>query len=142
MSMGSASGMFRDNEGRWLLGFNKFLGMTSPLFAELCVIYIGLKLAGDNGFEYVQVQSDCHEAVKLLQDHSMVCSCISLVRAIDVYQRKCLVTETIWIPRDGNKPVDSLAKCIASLHSIVLILEQPHDYLWPLLAKDTFASPC
>ncbi|KAK9011516.1 hypothetical protein V6N11_044364 [Hibiscus sabdariffa] len=123
--------------------------MTWPLISRrippnlFCkkAIYIGLKLAGDNGFEYVQVQSDCLDVVKLFQDHSMVCSCISLERDIDVYRRKCLVMEVIWILRDGNKPADNLAKHITFLHSVVLILEHPTDYLQPLLAEDTFSSP-
>ncbi|KAK9012380.1 hypothetical protein V6N11_040435 [Hibiscus sabdariffa] len=53
---------------------NSSMGST----AELLTIYVGLKVAWGNGFEYVQVQSDCLEAVKLLQDLNLVCSTLSL----------------------------------------------------------------
>ncbi|KAK9042587.1 hypothetical protein V6N11_017654 [Hibiscus sabdariffa] len=66
--IGSAGEFFRDNDGGWILGFGKLLGVTSPLIAELWAIYIGLKIAWDNGFEYVQIQSDCLGVVKLLLD--------------------------------------------------------------------------
>ncbi|KAL4279982.1 hypothetical protein GQ457_03G006330 [Hibiscus cannabinus] len=77
--------LFRDNDGRWFMRFSKFMVITSPLFAELWVIYVGLKVAWDNEFEYVQVQSDCLEAVKLLMDPNRLCSSLFLVRAIDIY---------------------------------------------------------
>ncbi|KAK8574824.1 hypothetical protein V6N12_062502 [Hibiscus sabdariffa] len=138
--MGSAGGLFRDNDGRWLMGFNKFLGITSPLFAKLWVIYISIKVAWDNGFEYVQVQSDCLDTIKLLLDPNRVCSSLSLVRAIDLYRRKCWLTEITWIPCDANKPTDNLAKSITSLPFVVSILEESPDYLRPMLAEDTSVS--
>ncbi|KAK9036869.1 hypothetical protein V6N11_021793 [Hibiscus sabdariffa] len=119
--MGSASGLFRDNDGRWLLGFGKLLGVTSPLIAELWAIYVGLKIAWDNGFEYIQIQSDCLEADKLLLDPNRSRSSLSLVRAIDLFRRKCWVTEVIWISRDANKLADSLAKNVNTLHFFVEI---------------------
>ncbi|KAL4360986.1 hypothetical protein GQ457_04G014920 [Hibiscus cannabinus] len=137
--MGSVGGLFRDTDGRWLLGFNKLLGVTSPLIAKLWAIYIGLKLAWDNGFEYVQVQSDCLEVVKLIRDPTEACNSLSLVRAIDLYRRKCLVTEIIWTPRDANKPIDRLAKCVNSHLFDVLTLDEPPDYLQPILAVDISA---
>ncbi|KAE8719485.1 hypothetical protein F3Y22_tig00109957pilonHSYRG00251 [Hibiscus syriacus] len=48
---GSIGGVFRDHEGSWILGFNKSIGITSPLQAELWAIFIRLQLAWDNGFE-------------------------------------------------------------------------------------------
>ncbi|KAL4292097.1 hypothetical protein GQ457_14G006420 [Hibiscus cannabinus] len=51
--MGPADGLVRDTDGRWFLGFSKFLGITSPLCAELWAIYIGLRVMCDNDFEYV-----------------------------------------------------------------------------------------
>ncbi|KAL4352116.1 hypothetical protein GQ457_06G039600 [Hibiscus cannabinus] len=101
---------------------------------------MGLKVAWDNEFEYVQVQSDCLEAVRLLQDHNLENNNLSLVRAIDSYRHKCWVTELIWIPRVANKPADSLAKFVDSLHPTISILEELPDFLLPLLAADTSVS--
>ncbi|KAK8516681.1 hypothetical protein V6N13_080780 [Hibiscus sabdariffa] len=87
------------------------------------------------------VQSDCLEAVRLLQDHNMVGNNLSLVRAIDSYRNKCWATELIWILCAANKSVDSLVKCVDSLHPVISILEEPPDFLLPLLAADTSVSP-
>ncbi|KAK9035664.1 hypothetical protein V6N11_077698 [Hibiscus sabdariffa] len=109
-NMGSAGGLVRDTDGRWLLGFYKFMGIISPLCVELWAIYVGLRVAWDNGFEYVQVQSDCLEAVKLLLDHNRDCSSLSLVRAIDLYRRKCWIAmgdiKFVWDQHDimGSTP--------------------------------------
>ncbi|KAK8511864.1 hypothetical protein V6N12_000903 [Hibiscus sabdariffa] len=81
------------------------------------------------------------QAVRLLQDHNLVGNNLSLVRAIDSYRNKCWATELIWIPRAANKPADSLAKCVDSLHPAISILEEPPDFLLPLLAADTSVSP-
>ncbi|KAK9002756.1 hypothetical protein V6N11_060337 [Hibiscus sabdariffa] len=129
----SIGDLIRDVEGGWILGFNKFLGVTSSFNVKLWAIYIGLQLAWDNGFEYVLLQFDCLKAIKLLQGHNMDRISISFVRAIDSLHQKCWVSEVTWVSRARNKPADSLAKRATSLHYAVSILEEPLDYLKPLL---------
>ncbi|KAL4290765.1 hypothetical protein GQ457_14G003850 [Hibiscus cannabinus] len=94
------------------------------------------------GLNMCKVQLDCLEVVKLLLDPTRVCSSLSLVRAIDFCRRKCWVTEIVWILHDANKPTDSLAKSVSSSHLDVSILEEPPDYLRPMLAKDISVSLC
>ncbi|KAK8974649.1 hypothetical protein V6N11_045214 [Hibiscus sabdariffa] len=52
---------------------------------------------------------------------------------------KCWVTKIIWTPRDANKLADRLAKCVNSHLFDVLTLDEPPDYLQPILAADISA---
>ncbi|KAE8663142.1 hypothetical protein F3Y22_tig00113096pilonHSYRG00099 [Hibiscus syriacus] len=44
-SLGSVGGLIRNNAGDWIVGFNKSVGVTTPLQAELWGIFEGLNLA-------------------------------------------------------------------------------------------------
>ncbi|KAE8694589.1 hypothetical protein F3Y22_tig00110777pilonHSYRG00051 [Hibiscus syriacus] len=48
---GVVGGVFRDHEGAWVLGFNKTIGITQPLQAELWAIFIGIQIVWDHGFD-------------------------------------------------------------------------------------------
>ncbi|KAK8515780.1 hypothetical protein V6N12_075803 [Hibiscus sabdariffa] len=50
-SFGSAGGLIRNNEGNWLIGFNRLLGITTPMQAELWAIHEGLLLVWSLGLE-------------------------------------------------------------------------------------------
>ncbi|KAE8736106.1 hypothetical protein F3Y22_tig00000170pilonHSYRG00041 [Hibiscus syriacus] len=75
-------GLIRNNLGDWLLGFNKYIGATQALHAELWGILKGLRLSRNNGFECVQCQTDCSEALNLVTSSTAHLSPIALVRAI------------------------------------------------------------
>ncbi|GMI94811.1 hypothetical protein like AT5G42905 [Hibiscus trionum] len=77
-----AGGLFRDHERAWLLGFNKFLGISSVLESELRGILEGLRLSWSNGFERVQCQTDSSEVYNMLTSPDASSSTISLVHAI------------------------------------------------------------
>ncbi|KAK8474552.1 hypothetical protein V6N11_034235 [Hibiscus sabdariffa] len=66
-SIGLADGLLRDHEGSWLLGFNKHLGISSILEAELWGTLEGVRLALLHGFERVHCQTDSSEAYHLLR---------------------------------------------------------------------------
>ncbi|KAK9039463.1 hypothetical protein V6N11_014663 [Hibiscus sabdariffa] len=59
IGFGSVGGVFRDNAGSWISGFGRVIGITDALHAELWAIYEGLCIAWQNGFELLQIQSDC-----------------------------------------------------------------------------------
>ncbi|KAE8656089.1 hypothetical protein F3Y22_tig00117010pilonHSYRG00022 [Hibiscus syriacus] len=60
-----ARGIFRDCMGNFLFAYNKDLGFSSFLSAELWGICHGLLLAWANGFEWVLVQTDNSNAYHL-----------------------------------------------------------------------------
>ncbi|MBA0755232.1 hypothetical protein Gogos_021881, partial [Gossypium gossypioides] len=99
----SASGMIRDGKGKWILGYNHFLGKCSIFVAELWGILDGLLLIQKQGYDEVVIQSDNLEVVKIISDSKLEGSNFDLVRRI--YQ--ILSNEEKWfleyVPREFNK---------------------------------------
>ncbi|KAK8487758.1 hypothetical protein V6N11_009790 [Hibiscus sabdariffa] len=81
-SMGSTGGLIRNHLDDCLIGFNKKIGLSSPLQAELWGIYIGLCLAWDHNYKHVQVQFDCSEALKLISSPLAESDAYALVQVI------------------------------------------------------------
>ncbi|KAK8708069.1 hypothetical protein V6N13_059116 [Hibiscus sabdariffa] len=131
----------RDQEGGWLFGFHKSIGIVSPLYAELWAILIGLQLVWDKGIPSLRVQSDSKEALNHIQDRSVIRSSISLVRTIANLVRKHWSVHFQWVPSEGNKVADQLTKHTVSLPSTITILDQPPTALIPLLHRDVFGPP-
>ncbi|KAE8669528.1 hypothetical protein F3Y22_tig00112231pilonHSYRG00194 [Hibiscus syriacus] len=137
---GAIGGVFSDNEGSWILGFNKTLVILQPLHAELWAIYVGLQVAWDHGFELLIIQSDSMEAVNLLNKPDAHSSPLPLVRVIDKIRKQAWVTTIQWISRRGNSHADALAKS-TSFHSFdTHFFEEPPADLQQLLLCDILIS--
>ncbi|KAK8478531.1 hypothetical protein V6N12_046303 [Hibiscus sabdariffa] len=103
---GSVGGIFRTHDGSWLLGFNKWVGVTQSLQSELWAIFYGLQIARDNGFDHLLIQTDCLEAVTQLNAPSAGSDVNALVRAIVRMRNTGWVTIVRWIPRvEINSPM-------------------------------------
>ncbi|KAK8561944.1 hypothetical protein V6N12_048999 [Hibiscus sabdariffa] len=63
-------------------------------------------------------------------------STFSLVRAIAKLRQKCWMTDIIWVPRDGNRAADILAKLTDASALDMLRLLTPPRRLIPLLQND------
>ncbi|KAE8734896.1 hypothetical protein F3Y22_tig00000656pilonHSYRG00010 [Hibiscus syriacus] len=124
--IGSVGGL--DHIGVWIHGFQKPIGIISTIQAELWAILIGLQCAQKEGFEMVQIQSDCAEVVDIVNNLNAIrCS----ARATDV----------VWTPRECNKPVDYLART-ATPHFLELIcLSLPPAEVLFLLEQDYVDAP-
>ncbi|KAK9018022.1 hypothetical protein V6N11_001012 [Hibiscus sabdariffa] len=138
--MGSVGGIFRSDDGSWILGFNKTIGILRPLQAELWGILLGLQLAWENGFERLLIQSDNREAIKRLNASTASSDPCSLVRSIAALRSRGWATETQWIPREGNKPADMLAKLDNLPCFTVTVFSQPPEHLLSLLDFDKLTS--
>ncbi|KAK9042765.1 hypothetical protein V6N11_071125 [Hibiscus sabdariffa] len=138
--IGSVGGVFRVDDGSWISGFNKTIGVACPLQTELWRILLGLQLAMDNGFEWLIVQSDSKEAIKRLASMQVSSDPCSLVRTIDRMCHRGWATEFRWIPRDGNKPANMLSKFDNLPNYGVTIFSQPPEALLPLLDFDMLHS--
>ncbi|KAK8556925.1 hypothetical protein V6N12_003314 [Hibiscus sabdariffa] len=138
--MGSVGGIFRSDDGSWILGFNKTIGILRPLQAELWEILLGLQLAWENGFERLLIQSDNREAIKRLNASTASSDPCSLVRSIAALRSRRWATETQWIPREGNKPADMLAKLDNLPCFTVTVFSQPPEHLLSLLDFDKLTS--
>ncbi|KAK8542045.1 hypothetical protein V6N12_014655 [Hibiscus sabdariffa] len=108
--MGSIGGLARDSNDHWIIGFCRSIGVASAFNIELWAIYTCLQLARDNGFQKVQIQSDCLKAVTTVQDDAASSNSNYLVRAIAKLRRGHWDAEIKWIPRESNRPADKLTK--------------------------------
>ncbi|KAK8555204.1 hypothetical protein V6N12_009357 [Hibiscus sabdariffa] len=134
--MGSIGGLARDSNGHWIIGFCRSVGVVSAFNTELWVIYIGFQLARDNGFQKVQIHSDCLKAVTTVQDDAAGSNSNPLVRAIVKLRRGNWDTEVEWIPRESNRPADKLTKQADEAQHKLLMLETPPENLLSLLEND------
>ncbi|XP_028758316.1 uncharacterized protein LOC114717361 [Neltuma alba] len=66
----ACDGVIRDDQGKWLCGFQQNLGFIPSTTTELQAICIGLQVAKQSGFKKVQLFTDSIQAVQLLMnDH-------------------------------------------------------------------------
>ncbi|GMI78059.1 hypothetical protein HRI_001475200 [Hibiscus trionum] len=140
---GLIGGIFRDDSGNWLLGFQQSLGIATAFTTELWAIWTGLYLAWENGFERVQLQSDCRTAVDMVMDRHASSSPTPLVRAIATWRERSWFTEVIWVPYDQNTTADKLAKSQDCSTRALTVLDQPPSFLFSCLTRDRIgaASP-
>ncbi|KAK8580708.1 hypothetical protein V6N12_070963 [Hibiscus sabdariffa] len=90
---GQIGGLIHNVEGKWIVGFVKSIGSSNSLQAELWVIFEGMKLAWEFGFERLLIQNDCRQAADLVNSVSAGSSVLSLVRAINRLRQKCWLTD-------------------------------------------------
>ncbi|KAE8716319.1 hypothetical protein F3Y22_tig00110123pilonHSYRG00014 [Hibiscus syriacus] len=58
--------VIRDHNGKWIVGFYKYIGICSILEAKLWAVYTGMMTAWDQGVRQLEVETDGREAYKLL----------------------------------------------------------------------------
>ncbi|KAK9042882.1 hypothetical protein V6N11_071236 [Hibiscus sabdariffa] len=109
-----------------------------PLQSELWVIFTGLQIARDNGFERLLIQSDNLEAIKCLNASTVESDVNDLVRAIDRLKHAGCATMFQWIPHKENKLADGIAKLDTSYDLSLLV--DPPTLLLPLLISDSSSS--
>ncbi|KAE8656904.1 hypothetical protein F3Y22_tig00116997pilonHSYRG00576 [Hibiscus syriacus] len=113
----------RNHVGRWVMGFMKFIGCCSALDAELWGLFEGLQVAWNMGVRKIKVESDCKEAVDLLNNVPRARDVCSLLPHLgDICNRDWEVSFT-FVPRECNSVADKLAK-IARSHTLGLVLVQ------------------
>ncbi|MBA0562559.1 hypothetical protein Golob_007594, partial [Gossypium lobatum] len=105
-----AGGVVRNQKGKWIIGYNRFLGSCSLFKAELWGILDGLNLLIDCGLDNVMIHSNSIEVVMAIQESSIGGSNTALIRRI----LQLLSQTSHWniynIPREENQEADNLAR--------------------------------
>ncbi|GMI66329.1 hypothetical protein like AT5G42905 [Hibiscus trionum] len=91
----AVGGLLRDCSRQWISGFQRAIEKCKPLQTELWAILVGLQFAWNQGVEILQIQSDCAEAVKMVNAMHVDSSPLPLVRAIAKLRRNGWVTDII-----------------------------------------------
>lgn len=55
----ATGGLIRSNQGVWIMGFTKCIGIGVPLMAEAWVLATGLEVAINMGLRKLEVEMDC-----------------------------------------------------------------------------------
>lgn len=108
---GSCGGIIRDDQGRWICAFSKFVGKCNALMADIWGIYEGLKLIVARGFERVEINCDSLESINIIEMVGKNRSVGSnLVRQVHVLLSKLVNGEISHSFREANRCADELAK--------------------------------
>ncbi|KAL4333466.1 hypothetical protein GQ457_07G012960 [Hibiscus cannabinus] len=103
-------GVFRDNQGKWLFGFTRFVGRCETLLAELWAIHDGLLHAWELGYRCVEVESDCLDAVKIAMARSKTLDRSALVCSIHRLLSNDWCVVVTHVDRGCNGVADALAR--------------------------------
>ncbi|XP_070057860.1 uncharacterized protein [Nicotiana tomentosiformis] len=107
-SLCGIGGLFRDNRGPWVLGFQGSLPCLSPLHAELMALKTGLRLAMEQGFTNLEVESDSTDVISCLEnDNSFLKNIIHEYRLLMMQVKVQTIQHNF---REANKSAHKLAK--------------------------------
>ena len=65
--LASGGGLLRDEDGKWIKGFDYNIGICTVTMSELWAIYHGLTLAWNEGYRRVLVETDSRSAALILK---------------------------------------------------------------------------
>ncbi|XP_019259064.1 PREDICTED: uncharacterized protein LOC109237239 [Nicotiana attenuata] len=101
-------GIFRDNTGKWILGFQKFCHSLFPLHTELQALYEGLQMAHKFNLFSLEIETDSTDVINAINNgHTSLSNLIHPCRLL-MHQEKGLLVRHNF--REGNAIADSLAK--------------------------------
>ncbi|KAJ7982470.1 Ribonuclease H [Quillaja saponaria] len=110
-SRAGCGGVFRNENGDWLLGFHMNLGCCSSKVAELEGIRAGLLIARNNGWRNIYCETDASSVVEALmseaKDNSLMSSVVEDCKSLLQHLQTCSVHH---VHREGNRCADALAK--------------------------------
>ncbi|XP_015946532.1 uncharacterized protein LOC107471560 [Arachis duranensis] len=130
--------IIRNPDGCWLKGCTEKVEVCSVLFAELYAIWRGLLLAWESGFREVICETDCLEALFLVNQR-MLSKDIpewDLAKHIQEVMNWNWRVSILLIQRTANSVADCMAKAAASVADIHLNWSQPWSELQHLIDLD------
>ncbi|MBA0607395.1 hypothetical protein Godav_019703 [Gossypium davidsonii] len=120
-----AGGLVRDQNGRWIMGFNRYLRNCTVTKSKLWGILDGIKLILDRRFERILIQIDSLEAMNTIQEGVFRISNSTLLRRIHQFLTKVKQWKIQHIPREQNTVADSLVKMICDRKPGLRLFEDP-----------------
>ena len=139
LGMASAGGLIKDSKGVWVASFNRGIGLTHALVAELWGLWDGLALAKNLNIKYLFVETDAQAVVNIINSHSgtttshhphiaLISNCRSLLQ----YFEEVRISH---IHRERNHCEDILAKKGLKLSNMLILHSStPSCILYQLLA--------
>ncbi|MBA0869940.1 hypothetical protein Goshw_005574 [Gossypium schwendimanii] len=113
-----------DQNGEWIIGFNKYLGNCTVFDSKLWGILDSLKLALDQRFENVLIQSNSLVAINMIKDGIYGNSNSALVRRIHTILKLLNLWSLQHISREDNKLVDKIVKVVQDRKTYLRLMEE------------------
>lgn len=104
-------GIFCNDDGVWILGFSRHIGITSSFMAELWAIRDGLLLCVERNFQAVVIELDAKAVCDVLCNPTQTNTIISPI--VDVCRQLAERTPQVRFKhcyKEANKCADGLAK--------------------------------
>ncbi|OIS96393.1 putative ribonuclease h protein, partial [Nicotiana attenuata] len=111
--VGGIGGVFRDERGRWLLGFNMGFDHATNIYMEILALLHGVKLALSEKLFPLVIETDCLELLNLLKSNN--CFYQNLIDDCRYLLRKANDPQLKHVFREANGVADLLAKNGCSL---------------------------
>ncbi|KAH1031566.1 hypothetical protein J1N35_043740 [Gossypium stocksii] len=133
----ASEGVVRGHDGKWIVGFTRFLGVCSSFEAELCGILDGVLILLNKGYRRAIIMIDNLEVAQNLEDLDLEDSGIAVLRRI----QQLLRSEEEWkikhIPIDQNLVADRLAKFGLNWKSSLQVINKAPKEVLDLLQADS-----
>ncbi|KAL4284696.1 hypothetical protein GQ457_16G012460 [Hibiscus cannabinus] len=110
IGLASFGGVIQSDQGSWIVGFSKGIGVCSVLDAELWGIYEGLLTAWSVSIQQLVVEVDSIDAIRVIHQGLAGFISLSIVAYIVQLVRRSWSVQFQHIPREGNRLADSIAK--------------------------------
>ncbi|KAK5824444.1 hypothetical protein PVK06_019218 [Gossypium arboreum] len=126
----ATGGVVRDQDGNWILGYNRFLGLCSPFEAEVWNILDGILILLNKGYRRAIILTDILEVTQILTDLSLEDFGTTVLRRT----QRIMKTKGTWrikfILRSQNLVGDCVAKLSLNWKSSLQVLnEAPKEIL-------------
>ncbi|KAK8562688.1 hypothetical protein V6N12_010759 [Hibiscus sabdariffa] len=99
----------RDCNGRWMSGVARAVGRCTALVAELWAIHDGLLHAWSTGYRFIEMESDCLEAVKVVMSEFTNMQESALVWSIKKWLQRDWQVEVHHVGHGCNRAADRMA---------------------------------
>ncbi|KAE8668994.1 hypothetical protein F3Y22_tig00112264pilonHSYRG00017 [Hibiscus syriacus] len=105
----TSEGVIRDNAGRSVVGYHRYIGLCPIYQAELWAVLDGPNVAWDLGHRNIILEMDNNVAVRQINS-SKRCHGNALIRRIRALLDKRWSVQTMYIQREANSVADTLAR--------------------------------
>ncbi|XP_057988379.1 uncharacterized protein LOC110636243 isoform X1 [Hevea brasiliensis] len=132
-----ASGIIRNESGKWVVGYTLNLHSQTSSGAELCALFQGLLIAWNRGFRkiLVEVEEYLKRATATLDpNRALIDCCMNLIKR----DWDCKILQ---VRREANLCANWLATHFEDHPLGLTIFESPPGNLVPILQKDSMRSP-
>ncbi|MBA0569993.1 hypothetical protein Golob_003684, partial [Gossypium lobatum] len=123
-AFGTTGGLLRDQNGEWIIGFNKYLGNCAVFDSKLWGILDSLKLALDQRFENVLIQFNNLVTINMIKDGIYGNSNSALVRRIYTILKLFNLWSLQHISREDDKLVDKIVKGVQDRKTYLRLMEE------------------